>query len=191
MKDYWKTKLTPYDAELFMMVESLTQRPCVPKNGGNHYFFEADYENHIGKPEVLLAIWDAIEGRTGRRLISMNDNADRHAFMVRVRFSTEKYPGIIRSRDREQNLGDGIIFRHKLSETLAVQVERNNPEVLFEFVGNGEMEIPENGPAVFHFLNCAGSVYSHAPEHSYIVYSGPEKFEIVDQETFEKEYEAK
>ena len=85
MKNYWKTKLTPFDAELFKMVESLTEKPCEPKNGGNHYFFEVDYEKH-SEPEYILAIWDAIEGRIGKRLINIKDDAERHALLVRVRF---------------------------------------------------------------------------------------------------------
>lgn len=81
----WQSKLTAFDAELCKMVESLTGKPCEPKNGGSHYFFEADYEKHK-QPEYILAIWDAIEGRTGKRLISMKDDPDRHALFVRVKF---------------------------------------------------------------------------------------------------------
>ena len=61
---------------------------------------------------------------------------------------------------------------------------------LFQGMSRSELfEVIEQ--AVFHFRNAAGSVYAHAPEHSYIVYVAPERFEIVDQETFEKEYESK
>lgn len=87
-KDYWKTKLTPFDAELCRMVEDLTGCECKPLNGGNHYFFEADYKNH-NTPEYICAIWDAICGRVGNRLISIKDNAERHALLVRVKFMAE------------------------------------------------------------------------------------------------------
>ena len=88
---YWQTKLTAFDAELVKMVESLTGKPCEPKNGGSHYFFEVDYEKH-NDPEYILAIWDAIEGRTGKRLISIKDDADRHALLVRVKFYKDGCP---------------------------------------------------------------------------------------------------
>ena len=91
MMEYWKTKLTAFDAELCKMVESLTEKPCEPKNGGSHYFFEANYEKH-NQPEYILAIWDAIEGRTGKRLISIKDDADRHALFVRVKFYNDGCP---------------------------------------------------------------------------------------------------
>ena len=188
-KDYWRTKLTPFDTELAIMVESLTGKPCELKNGDIGYFFEADYENH-NDPNYILAMWDAIEGRTGERLLEIKDDADRHALFVRVKFSEQKYPGIIRaSRDCSPQESYGKTYCHKLVEIRAVQVERDNAENVLRFVGNGEWEIPDDGPATFHFLNAAGSVFAHAPEHSYIVYAGPERFEIVDKETFEKEYE--
>lgn len=187
--EFWRTKLTPFDTELAIMVESLTGKPCELKNGDNEYFFEADYENH-NDPNYILAMWDAIEGRTGERLLEIKDDAERHALFVRVKFSEQKYPGIIRaSRDCSPQESYGKTYCHKLVEIRAVQVERDNAENVLRFVGNGEWEIPDDGPATFHFLNAAGSVFAHAPEHSYIVHAGPERFEIVDKETFEKEYE--
>lgn len=89
MNDYWKTKLAPFDAELCKMVENLTGRPCEPKNGGDHYFFEADYRDH-NEPEYILAMWDAIEGRAGKRLMEIKDDAERRALYVRVKFYTER-----------------------------------------------------------------------------------------------------
>ena len=187
--EFWRTKLTPFDTELAIMVESLTGKPCELKNGDNGYFFEADYENH-NDPNYILAMWDAIEGRTGDRLLEIKDDAERHALFVRVKFSEQKYPGVIRaSRDCSPQESYGKTYCHKLVEIRAVQVERDNAENVLRFVGNGEWEIPDDGPATFHFLNAAGSVFAHAPEHSYIVHAGPERFEIVDKETFEKEYE--
>ena len=189
-REFWERALTPFDTELFIMVESLTGKPCKPRYaGGNAYFFEADYENH-NDPQYILAMWDAIEGRTGERLLEIKDDAERHALFVRVKFSEQKYPGIIRaSRDCPPQESYGKTYCHKLVEIRAVQVERDNAENVLRFVGNGEWEIPDDGPATFHFLNAAGSVFAHAPEHSYIVHAGPERFEIVNKETFEKEYE--
>ena len=188
---YWLSKLTPFDTELQIMIESLTGKPCDLKNGGDHYFFEADYENH-NDPNYILAMWDAIEGRTGERLLEIKDVPERHALFARVKFSVNKYPGIIRfERDHEPNLTKGQLYCRQLQEIRAIQVLRENAGRVLGFVGNGEWEIPEDGPAVFHFKNAAGSVYAHAPEFSYIIHTGPERFEIVDKETFEREYEKK
>lgn len=51
--EFWRTKLTPFDTELAIMVESLTGKPCELKPGGDHYFFEADYEN----PTTRIIFW--------------------------------------------------------------------------------------------------------------------------------------
>ena len=88
MKDYWKHKLTAFDAELCKMVESLTQCACEPKNGGDHYFIEIDYRKH-NDPQYILAIWDAVEGRTGKRLISIKDDPERQCLWARIRFYEE------------------------------------------------------------------------------------------------------
>ena len=197
MKNDWKKKLTPWDQELFLMVESLTGKPCEPKNAGDHYYFKADYENHAKEPEYLLALWDAIEGRTGKRLIGMDDDAERHIFIVSVLFSNERYPALIRlDRDAKENPSAGTPYYSKnddVNEILAVQVERKNDAQLLAFVGNGTLAVDKvpNGKAFFQFLNAGGSVYADAPEHSYIVYRGPGRFEVVEKETFEREYDAK
>ena len=184
-------RLTPWDIELAIMVESLTGKPCELCNGGDHFFFEADYENHANEPEYLLALWDAIDGRAGKRLVGMDDDPERHVFIVSVMFSNERYPALIRlDRDAKENPSAGTPYYSKtddVNHVLAVQVERGNDAQLLTFIGNGQMLIGEDKIA-FQFLNASGSVYADAPEHSYIVYRGPGRFEIIEQETFEKEF---
>lgn len=190
----WKQKLTPYDWELCMMVASLTGIECEPKNGEENYFFEADYSSHADDPKFILALWDAIEGRAGKRLVGLDDDPDRHVLIATVLFSNEKYPGIIRlDRDAKANPGSGDVYCHALEEIRAVQVERKNAAKLLAFIGNGEMLIERRpgGKMVFQFLNAMGSVYADAPEHSYVIYRGPGRFEIMDREEFESIYERK
>ena len=85
MKKHWQKKLTAFDAQLCKMVESLTQRPCEPKNGGDHYFIEIDYTNNTD-PQFVSAIWLAIEGRAGDRLQDMKDDPERHCLVARIMF---------------------------------------------------------------------------------------------------------
>lgn len=86
--DFWKAKLTPFDAKLVVMIESLTGKPCEPKNGGNHYFIVVDYSDH-NDPDYIAAIWDAIEGRVGSRLISMKDQPEFERIIARIGFYRE------------------------------------------------------------------------------------------------------
>ena len=188
---FWKEKLTHYDSELCMMVESLTGKPCEPKNGGDEgYFITVDYSAH-NSPEYVSAIMDAVLGRIGDRLINLKDNADAQNFLVQVKYSTDKYPGIIRATQHKApdiNAGSQYIVRN--SEIVAIEVLRTNVGQLVRFVGNGEMEIEKrpDGNAVFHFLNAAGGVWQHAPEFSYIVNDGSEHFIVMDAETFNEKY---
>ena len=82
---YWQRKLTPFDGALCRMVEDLTGKPCKPKNGGDHYFIEVDYSDHRD-PDYILAIWDAIEGRAGERLIRITDDHVRGVLVVLIKF---------------------------------------------------------------------------------------------------------
>ena len=189
--EYWREKLNPFDAELQLMVESLTERPCELKNGGDGYFFEIDYSKHH-EPEFISAVMDAVAGRLGKRLVDMKDDPDRKTVMVRARFSDEKYPGLVQSVAKtDPNPKKGMQFCHRLEQVTALQVKRDNADALIEFVGNGELEIPKDDPAVFHFLNASGSVWQHAPESSYIVLTKSEFFNVIDKDTFEAEYEPK
>lgn len=192
MDQEWKRQLTPYDAELALMVESLFGTPCELKNGGDHYFFEADYEKHKDKPNYLLAVWDAIEGRAGKRLLEIRDDADRHAFFVRIKFSETQYPALVGSLESTApKIAAGDEYCRQLVPVRAIEVTRANVDRLVAFVGGGEMEIPENGPAVFYFRNACGSVYAHAFESSYIVHVKDGLFKVVEKEEFEREYEPK
>lgn len=188
---YWKSKLTPYDTELCMMVESLTGKPCEPKNGGeDHYFIVVDYSKNID-PQFVSAVMDAVLGRIGERLIDMQDNADAQQFVVKIKFSTDKYPGIIRAaQHKAPDISKGSHYIARNSEIVAIEVLRTNVDKLVEFVGNGEMEIEKrlNGKAVFHFLNASGGVWQHAPEFSYIVNDGSEHFIVMDAKTFNEKY---
>lgn len=188
---YWKTKLVPADAELVRMVESLTDRPCEPKNGGDHYFIEVNYEAHP-EPEYIAAIWDAIDGRLGERLYSIKDDAERKCLFVRVRFSEERLPGFMYATHiKTERPEKGDEFCRIIGKVRALQVTRKNAERLLVFVGNGEMEIPkEDGkPAVFHFLNNGLSVWAHALEGMFVVYKGPGHFEVMTAQQFRADYE--
>lgn len=88
MQEPWKSKLTAFDAQLCRMVESLTGKPCEPKFGGDHYFIEIDYSKNPD-PQYILAIWDAIEGRAGKRLKKISDDPDRQCLWVNILFYSE------------------------------------------------------------------------------------------------------
>lgn len=187
------SRLTPYDGELQMMVRSLTGKPCELHYGGeDEFFIVVDYSGHPDS-DYINALMDAVAGRVGKRLVKMEDEPDAKRFVARIKYSEDKYPAIMRL-DPEQESGphpeNGDVYFEPVPKCIALQVTRDNAERLLAFVGNGEMEIPDDGPAVFHFIN-AGSVYAHAPEFSYIVYDRNERFIVMDKDEFEATYEKK
>lgn len=189
MKDYWKNKLTPWDSELLLMVESITEKPCEAKNGGDGYFFEADYEKH-NDPQYILALWDAIEGRAGKRLIEINDNPDRHCIIAHIAFSEESFPALLRLKEKTPaNIYKGDLYIDDDGYlVMAVKVCEKNAARLMAFVGNGEMEFSKGDPCVFRFLNASESVFADAAEGSYIIYQRPGHYRIEGGESFEKAY---
>lgn len=199
--EYWKNKLTPYDAELFMMVESLTGKPCHTFSGeSSRYCLVVDYSNRP-EPEFVSAVMDAVIGRIGERFINLEDKADEMKFVVTIGFSTKNYPGLIKcgcNRKEMPDVGGKYVLKNvgtgtDIAPIRALQVKRDNVGLLMAFVGNGELEVEQNidvhtkGKAVYHFIN-AGSVYEHADEFDYIVYVGPGRFEVVKIGEFERNY---
>ena len=194
------SRLTPYDGELQMMVRSLTGKPCEIHSGGDDEFFiVVDYSGHPDS-DYISALMDAVAGRVGKRLVKMDDEPDAKRFVAHIKFSEDKYPCLMRLEQEQKpnpEIGDvyympiPIAENNGNDECIALQVTRDNAERLLAFVGNGEMEIPDDGPAVFHFQNAGHSVYAHAPESSYIVYDGNEHFSIMDQYLFEANFKRK
>ena len=188
----WKEKLTPSDAGIQRMIESITGMPCEPKNGGNHYYLEAFYKKNKD-PQFILGLWDAIEGRVGERLIRLNDDPGRECLVVRIKFSTEKLPGFVTCDrfDCPEHKEYGDTFCRQMDEVHALLVTKENKERLIAFTGGGEMEMPDSGRAVYHFLNASKSAWHKAPEGTYIVLIRDGLFKVVSKEEFEREYEPK
>lgn len=188
-KKVWRDRLTPYDVGLCKMVSHLTEKECKPKNGGTHYFIEVDYSD-IPNPDYISGVLAAIRGRIGDRFISMTDDTDSKRVIVRIGYSKSVYPMVVRSENcNPANEGKGRIYCRKLGEVKAMQVLWEDFDRLVEFVGNGEMEIGEDG-STFIFLN-RGSVYEFAREGDYIIMLGEGQFQVMGRKEFESEYDRK
>ena len=186
--DEWKRNLTPFDAELCLMLKSLTGKEVEPKNGGDHYFLIVRYD---GKdPDYISAIMDAVIGRTGKRFIELNDYPEDHYFLVRIRFDETKYPELIQAQEiREGNftIGRSVIYMGDGKETLyyALPVDESAELELIDFVGNGEIEIGKE--MVFHFIS--NGTWRHAKQGDYVVYNTATKvYSIVKEQVFLENY---
>ena len=182
--EQWESKLTPFDAEIALMVESLTGKECKAKNGENHYFFEVDYSDHVD-PDYIQAIWQAIEGKVGNRLIEITDMPDLKRLIVRVKFSKEKLPKLIQYEKTIPHLEVADKFCQNV--VWALQVDRKRSEKIAAFVDGGEIEIPDEGEATYHFVDPIAGIWKHAKEKDFILHT-PGGFQIIPEEDFKKNY---
>ena len=186
-EEFWRTKLTPFDAELCMMVESLTGKPCEPLLGGKHeYFIVVDYSEH-DDPDYIAAVMSAVAGRVSDRLIRIQDESEYKRFIANIYFGGGPYPRVESAPNSMPRLAVGELYKHGNDEVLAVQVSFENRERLFIFVGGGDMEIDESG-VILHFLNASKCVWEQAKTGDYVVYLSDGLFGVVPKDKFEVEY---
>ena len=187
MNEDWKEKLTGWDTALLHMVENLTGMPCEPKNSGDGYFFEADYSLHEKEPDVLLAIWDAINGRCGERIVEMTDQPERKSFYVRLLFG-DGADAPQHTAVREPDLDAGDVWCPHLREVRAVKILRKNLDQLRRFVGNGTFR-GLTGQSIFQYVSPSG-VVQYAEEGNYLVWLDG-RFEQIDADGMEANWEPK
>ena len=96
-KEFLNAKLTPFDAELCRMVESLTGKPCEPQWWNlTQYRIIVDYSIRP-EPDFVSAVIDAIAGRAGQRFVDVKDKPEEYkcgmfasVFRLPSYFKTEK-----------------------------------------------------------------------------------------------------
>lgn len=183
-------RLTPFDAELCMMVESLTQKPCKPISASTDcYAIVVDYSIRP-EPDFIAALLAAIEGRAGERFQSVEDFPDSKFLRIRIKYSEEKLPFCYGDETSKGEPDISVADTYCRGEEVlkAVQVRRTDLERLQKFVGGGELRIPRcpDCKATFHFLN--GSVFLDVDEYDYII-AGKVAFFVIKWREFEAEFQ--
>lgn len=160
-------KFTPYDSELFLMIESLTNAKPKIIVGENSYTMTVHIDFGIPIPKKQ-AIADAIAGRLGKRIIS-SELYDTD-FCYRVAFGDDC--GQIRDSVtfEDGDISDSNVFYDPATALRGLLVLEPNFERLVRFVGNGQWERKPDGTGIFHFLNASGTIYCDAPEGSYLIF---------------------
>lgn len=185
-------RLTPYDAELCVMVRTLTGDDIQPMLGENSITFYIHYIRN-NEPDYVNAIINAVIDRLGKRFIEMKDDPDVMMCRVSAKYSDEEYPDVRGFTDIA--LGDdsrGVLYCHSLEEIRAMQVRRDNGISVSMFCGNGVLKTERHpgGKCWFSFVN--NGTFVDVPENDYIVRrSGATHCEIWTKEKFEQEWERK
>lgn len=183
-------KLTPFDAELARMVSSLTERECEPLVIDDCYTLIVDYSDHLDA-DYISAIFRAIEGRAGDRLMKIEDEPELHRAKVYIKLEDNNLPDVVMGVHDDGITDYGVTFCRRLGECKALQVRRDNGKRLIRFVGNGDLELPEDGLAVFTFRNAFGGVYCRAFEGDYIQFVRDGLYAVIPCENFEALWEPK
>lgn len=148
MQKIIEEKLNPQDRGLCLMVQSILQKEVTPKMGDDHYFFTADYSAR-NEPEFILALYDAICGKIGERLIKIEDDPDAQRLVVYVKFGEGKAP---RSYYDDADDSVGEIWKNGDKKCVALQFTGDNAEQMSKFLGGGVRQTL-GGKPVFSFLN--------------------------------------
>lgn len=183
-------KITPFDYEALVMLESLTEREVVPTEMDENFTFHVFYNKH-NDPMYISAIIDAVRGRYGERFIEVNDDPERQTLKFTIAYANTELPtlagDLYPTKPRPEF---GMTYSHQLEEIHAIQVTRLNHDKLRTFVGGGQMAIERcpNGKMWFTFVN--NGIFVDAPENSYIVKrKNATHFEIWPADKFEREWE--
>ena len=185
-------RITPFDNEACVMLESLTEREVVATEMDDNFTIHAFYNKH-NNPDYISAIIDAARGRFGKRFIGVSDEPEREMLKFTIAYDKHELPMLAGDLQTGIPHADfGTIYCHQLEEIRAVQVTRLNVDRLQIFVGGGQMSIEKkpDGKAWFSFLN--NGTFVDVPEYSYIVKrENGNHFEIWPADKFKKEWEPK
>jgi len=187
-------ELTPFDAELFEMIYSLTGFYPVMDDEYNETFqFAVDYSDRP-EPDFVNGLINAIRGRLGNRFKKIYDYPDLEKFVIDAEWNNDNLPAIVGSFEpvNVPSPEFGKTYCRQLEEIQALQVERDNDTELICFCGGGQMAIEKkpNGKCIFTFIN--NGVFVDVAEHDYIVKRNDKAhLEIWHKAQFEKEFEPK
>ena len=190
-----ESRLTPFDAETFLMIESVIGKE--PEVKEKEKYFELKLYNSEKPEYVIEAAINAVCGRYGKRLketrlIKEYIFLRGATFFVEYEKGEENLPNELRTNLGMPDETAGDIYCRRLLEIRALPVKRDNLEKLLMFTGGGTMQIPRTpgGLAVYSFPTENG-VMLDVPEGNFIVLTPDGKFGKMDMQTFMANFEEK
>lgn len=190
-----KSKLTPFDAETFLMIKSVTGHD--PEITEKEQSFEIKMYVDDKDEYIVKAAIDAVVGRYGMRVRAVKHIREEiflrgATFFVEYEKGTENYPNELRTNLGMPDETAGDIYCRRLLEVRALPVKRDNLEKLLMFTGGGTMQIPRTpgGLAVYSFPTENG-VMLDVPEGNFILLTPDGKFSKMNMQTFMANFEEK
>lgn len=191
-----ESRLTQFDEETLMMIESVTGLPPIVTE--NEKYFEINMRAKNNSNRVAQAAANAVlVGRFGKRILDVayTKNAiflHGVTFYVCYEDASEAKPEEIRSEYRKPDESAGHLYCRRLLEVRAVVVERDNMRRLFKFTGGGVMTVPRKpGELALYSFPTENGVMMDVPEGWAVVAMPDGKFSKIDGKEFAMEFERK
>ena len=183
-----ESRLTPFDAELLVMIGDIAKRQPEVEENPDRYEITVDTTEIQGKS--IEALKQAVAGRLGERLLVTHTLAA--AVVFNVEYDPTEYPEQIRTRLVEPDATAGTRYCRTLLEVDAIQVLRDNVDDLLRFTGGGTMTTPKtpDGRAVYTFADGNG-IFIDAPESWFIVREPNGRMIARPERDFNREFEPK
>lgn len=141
--------LTPFDSETLLMMESVsghTTKVEKSRTGFSVYMSIAGLDSAHKK-----AVAEAVEGRWGRRLVTLKMFDETLSCKVTYAMDSDKLPGEIRGDYTSPNDDEAPRYVSIVKYVRAMRVERDNLDALMRFTGGGAMTIPREPYGVAHY----------------------------------------
>lgn len=133
--------LTPFDAETLLMMESVsgnTTKVEKRRTGFSVYMSIAGLDAASKK-----AVAEAVEGRWGRRLVTLKMFDEKLSCKVTYAMDSDKLPREIRGDYTSPSDADAPRYVSIVKYVRAMRVDRDNLDALMRFTGGGTMTIPK------------------------------------------------
>lgn len=168
------SRLTPFDSELFIMVESLTGNE--PRITEDDYYYTMEVFHSSDDEREIRAINMAILGRIGDRIVGIE--GDKYL----IRYGEIKEEEERLTVERDTSVGERYLLKSK--SVMALQVTEKNKNKLYIFTGGGTFTTPKRvgGIAHYTFVTPNGTLMD-AKESDYILTDG-ERYEVASVGSF-------
>lgn len=135
-----KSKLTPFDGELLVMIADIMKVEPTVEESATTYTISVPIGDNT--PDTVTAMQNAVRGRLGKRLIMFEDVDNCKRYSVAYVDDAESMADEIRTEYDAPDATAGTRYCRTLKEVDAIQVDRDNLETLKRFTGGGTMTIP-------------------------------------------------
>ena len=148
--------LTPFDAETLLMMEDVSGHKTKVNKGRAGF---GVYMSIAGLDSAKKkAVAEAVEGRWGRRLVTLKMFDEALSCKVTYAMDSDKMPREIRGDYTSPSDADAPRFVSVVKYVRAMRVDRDNLDVLMRFTGGGSMTIPKYDVAYYEFPDDKGII---------------------------------